>query len=56
MVLDNDRGRPPAKETASNVTAGNESSVVRCTCCRRPLRAPESVRREMGPRCWVVAA
>lgn len=56
MNLDNDRGRPPAKETASNVTAGNESSVVRCTCCRRPLKAAESVRLEMGPRCRVTAA
>ena len=26
--------------------------ITRCRVCGRPLRVPESVKREIGPKCW----
>jgi hypothetical protein len=49
--------RPGAESEALEVSlAGDTLIVVRCRCCRRALRAPLSVRLEMGPVCRVTAA
>lgn len=56
MSPGNDERRPLAG-AANSVTGGDESetSVVRCTCCGRELRAARSVELEIGPVCRVVA-
>jgi hypothetical protein len=58
------RGAAPARNTAPQPTKitvelildadldpGERRDVVRCICCARPLRAPQSVRRSLGPVC-----
>lgn len=49
---ENGRGRSATDRPLDDrVTTTVTSIVVRCACCRRELRAEESVRRELGPVC-----
>lgn len=57
MLPSKDRARLRGKETSSGVDGEEDTtSVVRCSCCKRPLKRPESVRAGMGWRCLKAAA